>query len=89
MSPLWISATSGHFQVVQVLLHTKIVDVNAKDIFGRPPIFWAAAQGHENIVRLLLEVGAGWILEDINGETPLSMAKKNGHNNIAKMLSGG
>ena len=66
-----------------------MVDVNAKCISGRPPIFWAAAQGHENIVKLLLEAGAGRIFENIYGETPLSMAKKNGHNKIAKMLSGG
>ena len=89
MSPLWISAANGHLRVVQVLLRTKIVDFNAKSISGRPPIFWAAAEGHEDIVRLLLEAGADRTPEDIDGKTSLSMAKKNGHDKIAKMLSGG
>ena len=89
VSPLWISAANGHLRVVQLLLRTKIVDVNAKSIYGRPPIFWAAAEGNENIVILLLTAGADRTLEDIDGKTPLSVAKKNGHDKIAKMLSGG
>ena len=89
VSPLWISAAKGHLRVVQLLLRTKIVDVNAKSISGRPPIFWAAAEGNENIVRLLLTAGADRTLEDIDGKTPLLVAKKNGHDKIAKMLSGG
>ena len=51
--PLWISAANGHLGVVQVLLRTKIVDVNAKSISERSPIFEAAARGYKNIVRLL------------------------------------
>ena len=89
VSPLWISAANGHLRVVQLLLRTKIVDVNTKSIYGQPPIFWAAAEGNENIVRLLLTAGADRTLEDIDGKTPLSVAKKNGHDKIAKMLSGG
>ena len=89
VSPLWISAAYGHLRVVQLLLRTKIVDVNTKSISGRPPIFWAAAEGNKNIVKLLLTAGADRTLEDIDGKTPLSVAKKNGHDKIAKMLSGG
>lgn len=86
MFSLWISAANGHFKIVQILFRIKTVDVNAKCIFGRSFIFWAAAQGYENIVRLLLTAGADRTLEDINEKTPLSMAKKNGHDKIAKML---
>ena len=89
VSPLWISAANGHLRVVQLLLRTKIVDVNAKSIYGWPPIFLAAAEGNENIVRLLPTAGADRTLEDIDGNTPLSVAKKNGHDKVAKMLSGG
>ena len=89
VSPLWISAANGHLRVVQLLLRSKIVDINTKSIYGQPPIFWAAAEGNENIVRLLLTAGADRTLEDIDGKTPLSVAKKNGHDKIAKMLSGG
>ena len=89
VSPLWISASNGFVKVVEILLRIKSVDVNAKSISGRPPIFWAAAHGHEEIVRLLLEAGADRSLEDIDGRTPLSMAKKYKHDKIVKMLSAG
>ncbi|KAH6670150.1 hypothetical protein B0J14DRAFT_517196 [Halenospora varia] len=88
VSPLWVAATNGNLRVVQVLLGTKLVDVNSKSIAGRPPVFWAAARGHEDIVKLLLEAGADHSLEDIHGKTPLSMAKENGHDKIVKLLSG-
>jgi Ankyrin repeats (3 copies) len=88
VSPLWIAATRGYLNVVQALLDTKAVDVNSRSISGRPPIFWAAAYGEEEIVRVLLKAGADPCLVDIDGNTPLWMAKQNGHNKIAQMLAG-
>ena len=41
---------NGHYQVVKVLLATEIVEINSESIVGRPPIFWAAARGHEGVV---------------------------------------
>ena len=89
VSSLWISAANDYLRVVEILLSTKIVDVNAKNIPGQPPIFWAAARGHEDIVRLLLKAGADHTPEDIDGKTPLSMAKEMGHDKIANLLSEG
>src|SRR5205814_1773512 len=54
VSPLWIAALYGYLGVVKLLLDTKEVDINSESISGRTPIFWAAAHGHEDIVRLLL-----------------------------------
>ncbi|PMD49999.1 ankyrin repeat protein, partial [Hyaloscypha bicolor E] len=85
VSPLWISATRGHLKVVQILLSTKLVDVNSQSTTGRPPIFWAAASGYHDIVRLLLQAGADPSLIDENGNTLLSIAKQNGHDKITKM----
>ena len=48
----------------------------------------AAANGHEETVKLLLEtdkVDVG--LNDKSGVTPLSLAARNGHGIIAKLLS--
>lgn len=44
-SPLWISAYYGHVEVVQVLFQTKLIDVNAQNIYRHSPIFFAAANG--------------------------------------------
>jgi len=88
ISPLWIAAAKGHTRVVQLLLGTKLVSVNSKSISRRPPIFWAAANGYEDVVGLLLEAGADPSVMDKDGQTPLSMATRYGHAKIAKMLSG-
>jgi hypothetical protein len=89
VSPLWVAATNGHLKVVELLLATKAVNVNSKCISGRPPIFYAAAKGYEDVVRLLLLAGADPSLVDEHGQTPISIAKQHGYDKIAKMLAGG
>jgi ankyrin repeat protein len=45
-------------------------------------MFWAAADGHEGIVRLLLERNAN------PEQTALSVANQNGHNNVVDISRG-
>ena len=40
------------------LLLEKGADLESKDRYGRTPLWWAAATGHEAVVKLLLEKGA-------------------------------
>ncbi|KAH7115490.1 hypothetical protein B0J13DRAFT_653898 [Dactylonectria estremocensis] len=87
----------GHRAIVKLLLE-KGADIEAKDSFGRTPLWWAAANGHEAIVKLLLEKGANieakhrsWTplwqaAEDEYGQTPLWQAAANGHEAIVKLL---
>ena len=57
--------------------------------YGRTPLSWAAAKGHEGVVKMLLE------REDVNpnqgdtknGWTPLSWAASSEHQAVVKMLS--
>lgn len=54
--------------------------VEATDIHGRTPLFWASCKGHEAVVKLLLEterVNAD--IKDSKGETPLLAAAQHGH----------
>jgi hypothetical protein len=62
------------------------VDVNAKSIAARPPIFWAAACGHADVVRLLLEAHANPNVTDIDGDTPYCLARRHGHWDIIRLL---
>jgi len=55
--------------------------------YGQTPLSWAAAIGHEGVVKMLLE------REDVNpdagtiyGRSPLSWAAKSGHEGVVKML---
>jgi len=58
-----------------------------EDKFGRTPLLWAAWQGHEAVVKLLVgrddvEVHS----KDNYGQTPLFWAAQKGHEAVAKLL---
>ncbi|PVH68556.1 ankyrin, partial [Cadophora sp. DSE1049] len=64
------------------------VEVDAKSMFGWTPLWWAARNGHEAIVKLLLETGKVEVdAKDEDGRTPLSWAAENGHEAIVKLLN--
>jgi ankyrin repeat protein len=59
-------------------------ELNAKDSYGQTPLSWAAGNGHEATMKLLLAK------DDIDpdskdtkyGRTPLSWAARNGHERV-------
>ncbi|KAG7402819.1 Ankyrin repeat domain-containing protein 50 [Fusarium oxysporum f. sp. rapae] len=62
------------------------INIDGKDASGRTPLWWAAAQGNEAIVRLLLDRGAHIEAADDDGWTPLLRAAENGHETIVQLL---
>ncbi|RYP51482.1 hypothetical protein DL768_003166 [Monosporascus sp. mg162] len=59
--------------VVEQLLETGKVNLNAKDKYGLTPLSWAAEKGHEAVVKRLLATGKADIdSKDNDGRTPLS-----------------
>jgi len=42
---------------VAALIQMGCYNVNAGDIFGHTPLVWAAQNGHEEVVKILLERG--------------------------------
>lgn len=49
-------------------------DVNAKDEYGRTPLYVASEEGHIDVVKYLLEHGADVKVKDKNGGTSLNWA---------------
>ncbi|CAB0030145.1 unnamed protein product [Trichogramma brassicae] len=49
----------------------QLVQVNARDKWGNPPLHWALENGHLNIIQLLLRRGADANLANLKGLTPL------------------
>ncbi|KAF2192361.1 ankyrin, partial [Zopfia rhizophila CBS 207.26] len=63
------------------------VDVDSKDEAGRTPLSWAAENGREAVVKLLLETGKVDVdSKDNYGRTPLSWAAERGHEAVVKLL---
>ncbi|KAF2192994.1 ankyrin, partial [Zopfia rhizophila CBS 207.26] len=69
---------------VELLLAKDDVDPNCKDNDGQTPLWWAAANGHEMVVKLLLAKGG----VDPNskdseyGRTPLWWAAASGYDAV-------
>ena len=82
------AAFLGIAEIVSTMLEMKEWDVNAYDCMGMTALTWAAREGHEEVVKVLLQ------REDVNldqadtlcGRTPLSWAAWNGHEVVVKML---
>ncbi|EXA31765.1 hypothetical protein FOVG_17002 [Fusarium oxysporum f. sp. pisi HDV247] len=62
------------------------INIDGKDASGWTPLWWAAAQGNEAIVRLLLDRGAYIEAPDKDGRTPLWWAAERGHEAVVRLL---
>ncbi|PTB81746.1 ankyrin, partial [Trichoderma longibrachiatum ATCC 18648] len=80
------AAKGGHSDVLDLLLETFGLDVNAKNRRGRTPLSWAAQSGRIEEVELLLEHGADANLKDSEGKTPLWWAMMEGWVEVMKEL---
>jgi ankyrin repeat protein len=54
---------------------------------GRTPFWWAAGNGHSDVVKRLLERESVNInFKDKDGRTPLSWAAQNGYSDVVELL---
>ena len=81
-------ACLGVDEIAEVLLDTRDWDVDRADVVGCTPLIWAAKNGWEGIIRLLLErTRAKLNAKDTQGgKTPLSWAARYGQEEAVKLL---
>lgn len=83
-------ATNGLSKTTSRLISSGSIDVNQLDRDSRTPLHVAAANGFDEIVKLLLTKGAKVNVADIDGATPLLLAATSGNEkgkaDVAKTL---
>jgi ankyrin repeat protein len=86
MTSIHLAAYFGLSDIVQTSIRNQH-DPDTEDSYKRTPLSWAAANGHEGVVKTLLERGAAVDFRDTSfGRTPLSWAAANGHEAVVKIL---
>ncbi len=60
--------------------------INHQDTHGVTALHWAAAQGYNDIVKLILDLGANINLQNAEGNTPLHLAARNGNLTTVRLL---
>lgn len=82
---LHLAAYFGLENAARLLLDTNRADM--KDSHGRTPLSYAADNGHEGVVRLLLDIDKAYAdSEDTFCRTPLSYAVRKCYKDVLKML---
>ena len=88
-SGLHCASIFGIDEIVASLVEAEGCDINQTDCVDNTPLVWAARNGHEKVVKILLgqddinpEKPGGW------GYAPLICAASNGHEGVVKILLG-
>lgn len=83
------AAANGENAILEKLIRQRIRSkgfIDSQDLDGRTPLHYAAAHGHLETVKLLLEAGADTKMQDQYGRIPASYAKENSHLGVFNFL---
>ena len=83
-----VAEGAGYSLPANPAIDTNYADVNARErLYGRTALMIAAAEGHLDVVRLLVEAGSDLNIVDAEGSTALSLARSYGNLDVAALLA--
>lgn len=87
-SPLWWALACQQWDIVNILLERRDLEVNCRDEMGKTALWWAVAGQYPHIVRNLLEKRNIDVncRDNGNWQTPLGYAAQNGDIVMVKLL---
>ncbi len=68
------------------LLLSKVIDINAKDEYGRTPLYYAVYYNEPEMIEFFIDKGANIDIKDNNGKTLLEVANEYGKRKIVNIL---
>lgn len=80
------ACAKGEYEVAKMRLQERPEDLNFSDHAGNTPLQVACLNGHEDIVKLLIEAGCNLDCRNDDKDTPLLDAVENGHLEVVKTL---
>lgn len=80
------ACAKGEYETAKKRLSERPDDLNFADYAGNTPLQVASLNGHENIVKLLIEAGCRLDCRNSDKDTPLLDAVENGHLGVVKLL---
>ncbi len=83
---LWTAAKYGHLEVLNLLLRQKPNLAAVDTPTGNSALHLAVREGHENIVKRLIQADAPLHLRNRKGQTVLDLARASGQTNLVKLL---
>jgi len=84
---LGLASEQGNIDIVMALLSQNTnAYMNRPDRLGRTPLIWAAREGHNFVLKELLNAGANLNAQDTAGRTALAWAAFNGHTCVVESL---
>ncbi|XP_067659906.1 putative ankyrin repeat protein RF_0381 [Haliotis asinina] len=83
---LHFACRGGNVDLVKFVLSHKMTDINSTGRRHLTPVLTAAAEGHKEVVELLVSEGAKVSLLDIRGNSILHLACRGGHVEVVKYV---
>jgi ankyrin repeat protein len=68
------AANCGNISIVEYIIRTNCININAADINNRGPLHWAVLSNKIEMVKFLVKSSFNPLLNDIKSESPLKMA---------------